>query len=217
MIMERFSHHGISVHVDDGKMGGGGDIIPFFKPDYETDDIIYRSRSTEMENGIIAGYYNNNFADERKGIFRYLLITHGGGETYAMNYNGCYDTMTVPMNKQAYKNNHAILIGSPRMKRIGNAIGVLHELGHTCGFLLLNTCGGLDNLSEGSDVVWYNYMSSMNYNKYLLRLFDYSDGSHGENDFDDWGNIDVGFFQRTSEELEGLGFTKAVPPYNRPQ
>jgi hypothetical protein len=29
---------------------------------------------------------------------------HGGGETYAMNYNGCYDTMTVSMNKQAYKN-----------------------------------------------------------------------------------------------------------------
>jgi len=218
MIMERYSEHGITFHVDDGRMGGGGDILPFMKPNYETDGNIYQKGAIEMVTGIIAGYYNNNFADERKGIFRYLLILHGGGETYAMDYGGCYDTMTVPMNRLSYKQNHAILMGgTPRMKRIGNAIGVFHELGHSCGFLLQNTCGGCDNLSEGSREEWNDYMSVMNYHKYLVRLFDYSDGTHGMKDFDDWGNIDVGFFQRTADDLEGLGFTKAVPPYNRPQ
>jgi hypothetical protein len=217
MIMERYSEHGITFHVDDGRMGGGGDILPFMKSNYETDGNIYHKGASEMVTGIIAGYYNNNFADERKGIFRYLLILHGGGEAYAMDYGGCYDTMTVPMNRLSYKDNHAILVGTQRMRRIGNAVGVLHELGHTCGFGLLNTCGGCDNLSEGSREEWNDYMSVMNYHKYFVRLFDYSDGTHGINDFDDWGNIDVGFFQRTSDELEGIGFTKAVPPYNRPQ
>jgi len=217
MIMERFSQHGITVHVDDGSMGGGGEILPFCKPEYETENNIYGKGATQMLGGFSAEYYNNNFADERKGIFRYLLITHGGGEAYTMNYKGCYDTMTTPMNRIAYKGNLGILIPTQRMKRIGNAITVLHEIGHTVGFMLLNTCGGCDNLSEGSRDEWANYMSIMNYHKYFEHLFDYSDGSRATNDFDDWGNIDVGFFQRTSDELEGLGYTKAVPPFNRPQ
>lgn len=30
----------------------------------------------------------------------------------------------------------------------------------------------------------------MNY-RYVFKLVDYSDGSHGENDFDDWGHLDL--------------------------
>lgn len=55
----------------------------------------------------------------------------------------------------------------------------------------------------------------MNYDKYPDRIFDYSDGTHGEQDKDDWSNLDVAYFQKTSEELEGVGFDKTEPPYNR--
>jgi len=211
--MDRFNEHGITVHVDDGCMGGGGEELPFIQSEYETDDKIYGEGVLQMEDGVVSGYYNNHFADERKGIFRYLIVATGGGETFAQNFKGFYDTMTVPTNKNFYKSFLSVLVSTPRMKRIGVAISVLHELGHTLGFGLLYHAG-VDNTTADSNKVWYNYMSVMNYHKYSERLFDYSDGSHGENDKDDWGNIDVGYFQRTSEELEGIGFDKHIPPFN---
>ena len=70
--------------------------------------------------------------------------------------------------------------------------GIMHETGHT-----------LDIHAPGVDVrkgVWpwqpnfwrfADYKSCMNY-RYIYRgLVDYSDGSHGENDYDDWGNLDL--------------------------
>lgn len=46
----------------------------------------------------------------------------------------------------------------------------------------------------------------MNYDYFVERLFDYSDGTHGEYDKDDWANLDIGFFQRPSTYMEGLGY-----------
>jgi hypothetical protein len=34
----------------------------------------------------------------------------------------------------------------------------------------------------------------MNY-QYTYRIFDYSDGTHGWGDYDDWGNIDLTYFE----------------------
>jgi len=39
----------------------------------------------------------------------------------------------------------------------------------------------------------------MNY-CYTYRILDYSDGSHGRNDFDDWGNLDFYFFKNSHFE-----------------
>jgi hypothetical protein len=213
MLMDRYNEHGLTFLVDDGCMGGGGEVLPFLKSDYETDDKIFAKGILNMEDGVISGIYNSHFADERKGIFRYLIVASGGGECFNQNFKGWYDTMTVPTNKNFYRNQLSVLVATPRMKRIGVAISVLHELGHTLGFGLLYW-GGVDNTSAGSDKVWYNYMSVMSYHKYAERLFDYSDGSHGENDKNDWANVDVGYFQKTSDELEGIGFDKHKPPFN---
>jgi hypothetical protein len=38
----------------------------------------------------------------------------------------------------------------------------------------------------------------MNYDYFAERYLDYSDGTNGKNDYDDWGNIDLTFFQRSS-------------------
>jgi hypothetical protein len=39
----------------------------------------------------------------------------------------------------------------------------------------------------------------MNYRYIYTALVDYSDGNHGKNDYDDWGTIDLTYFQpRTS-------------------
>jgi hypothetical protein len=214
MLMDRFNEHGITVHIDDGCMGGGGDILPFSKANYEAEDRDYGEDTPWGYVGLIAEYYNNCFSDERKGIFRYLLIMHSGGESYNYDFQGRYDTMTIPVNRIFYRNSLNCLFGTPRMRRIGLAVQILHELGHTLGMNLLYH-GGVDNYTEEGREIWKNYESVMSYYKTSKRIFDYSDGSHGLNDKDDWSNIDVGYFQRSSKELEGLGFDKTKPPFNR--
>lgn len=198
MLIERFNEHGISMHVDDGRMGGGGEILPFGR-----EGGVYN-----QEVGVVGGFYANNFADERKGIFRYTVITYGGGWCHPQDSNHYYDCITTPHNLKFFQN-HLGLSVTERTKRIGQAIQMLHELGHSLGMLLTHS-GGVDNVSSRNgfppDYPWYDYVSVMNYDYFWLRYFDYSDGSHGPNDTDDWAVIDLTFFQRPSEEMEGIGF-----------
>jgi len=198
MLIERFNQHDITLHIDDGCMGGGGTILPF-----EKGEGIYG-----QEKGLVAGFYDNNFADERKGIFRYVAILYGGGWCHPQDSNHYYDCITVPHNKKFFRNQLGLAM-TERTIRIGQAIEILHELGHSLGMLLEHS-GGVDNTSarfEGdiSDYPWFDYVSVMNYEYFWLRYFDYSDGTHGEYDTDDWAKLDLAFFQQPSEEMEGLG------------
>ena len=47
---------------------------------------------------------------------------------------------------------------------------------------------------------WTTYESVMNYHKFGLYVSDYSDGTHGIRDSDDWEQIDLTYFQRSFEE-----------------
>ncbi len=200
MLMDRYNEHNITLHVDDGTqedMSQGGDILPFGRGNH----------AYQQDKGIIAGFYNNNFADERKGIFRYLVVAYGGGWCHPQDENHWYDCMCIPHNKNFFKNQLGYAM-TERVIRIGQAIQVLHEMGHSCGFLM-NHSGGVDSSIRGAEnpaeYPWINYISCMNYGYFWERLFDYSDGTHGENDTDDWGLLDLTFFQRPSWEMEGLG------------
>ena len=212
MLMERFAEHGITLHIDDGCMnekGGGGDILDLLAPP------PVGIKPTDFT---ISGYYKKNFPDERKGIFRYIVLTVlGGGYNYNMDYQGHYDTMVVSGTSLFWETGQMGYAKTPRAQRIALAVSILHETGHSCGYGYLH-CGGVDNLTiEGSAEHWYNYKSVMNYLWYGVRYFDYSDGAHGQNDCDDWGKIDVGFFQRAPGpyDLEGMNFDFAAPPINR--
>jgi hypothetical protein len=196
MLIEIFNKHSITVHIDDGCMGGGGENLPFIGEGYNAQYM-----------GYFAEFYKNNFADDRKGIFRYLVSAYGGGHAHPQDFKHYYDFMSVPSFKVFFKNNLGNAM-TPRTMRIGRAVQVMHELGHTCGYIPTLTTEGVDNSSgkwgNPPDYPWYDYYSCMNYNYFSERLLDYSDGTNGENDFDDWSNIDIGFFQRPSEFLEGL-------------
>ena len=73
----------------------------------------------------------------------------------------------------------------------------MHECGHTLGFYPL---GGHDTNSyypwQLSWWKWRPYKSVMNYG-YIYTMVDYSDGSRGKNDFNDWSSdrIDLTYFQ----------------------
>lgn len=190
MIMETFNEHGITVHIDDGCMGGGGEILPIVSGYGQT-------------HGVVGGFYKNNFADERKGIFRYVFVATGGGWCHPQDNNHFYDTICVPTSAKFFKTYLAFGL-SQRVRRIGRAVQILHELGHSCGIMPDNRTPGCDNASGGG-TVWKDYKSVMNYYHFSQRLFDYSDGTHGENDFDDWSNLDLAFFQKPAMGMEGLG------------
>ena len=75
---------------------------------------------------------------------------------------------------------------------------IMHEMGHNFGIRRGNP-SGCDN--RGCIYPWRlpfwlyrNYQSLMNY-RYTYKIFDYSDGSHGKRDFDDWNVIDLSYFE----------------------
>ena len=76
---------------------------------------------------------------------------------------------------------------------------MMHELGHTFGLDLFfhPGCDLFLTYKPGS-IGWRlfeNYRSCMNY-RYVYKYLDYSDGSHGSLDHDDWGGLDFEFFHK---------------------
>ena len=208
MVIERFAQHGINVYIDDGwpdgPINGGGEMLDFV----ETLD--------EVVGGHMSRWYKHNFADERKGVFRYVIVANNAGFITPSEYNN-YDHIVIDTSK--YKTYVKRFAFTPKRQIVVLAKGVIHELGHSLG-LEPWTFYGIDNMPNGNlrwpdtltDEEWakYNeqYVSVMNY-RYIFdifkyrNLFDYSNGENGEPyDFDDWGHIYVPAFQRDSEAYE---------------
>ena len=78
---------------------------------------------------------------------------------------------------------------------------IMHEMGHNFG-IRFGYPSGCDNQNTKYpwQLGWYlyrNYESIMNY-RYTYEILDYSDGSHGNRDFDDWSNINLSYFELPS-------------------
>lgn len=198
MLIERFAQHGIKVFIDDGwadgPLNGGGEILP---------DVAFLD---DVSGKQILQYYTHHFADERKGIFRYMIVSgYDGGFICPVNFNRL-DAICIGNNLRS-----ALLVRfafSPRTVRIVLAAAVMHELGHSLGLVPV-AFPGIDivtrsyanrypNMSD-EDYKGYlnNYRSIMNY-KYIYnkKLFDYSNGSNGPPyDQNDWEHIYLPFFK----------------------
>lgn len=198
IIIERFCRHKINVYIDNGwtsaPSNGGGELLP------------YVDKKISWDSGMILQYYKHHFPDERKEIFRYVLIC---GNPRPPGYCGNtifnrFDTIAIGSDI----NNRLILwmAFTPRTQRTMLAAVFLHELGHSLG-IGPNTIEGCDNSSFKNKFFpskerkkyfeeWGNYKSVMNY--YYInnkKIVDYSDGSHGYNDQNDWEMIYLPFFQ----------------------
>ena len=186
---ERFARHNISLHIDDGWMGGS-DVIP--SPGYVNYATLVDLYWT---------YFLNEQPDGwRKGVFHYIILSDtlfktmpgfvfiGWDEADAFGLSMRYYMQEIP----AVFREHV------------HATVFMHELGHTLG-LFHDIYPGIDNESslipfplpriEGQ-LTYYQYQSCMNY-QYAWQILDYSDGSRGRGDFDDWGNLDLTFFQNS--------------------
>jgi len=203
MIIEKMSQYGISIYFDDGwpdgPVNGGGDYVGFV----ETLD--------EMIGGHMARWYKHNFPDERKGVFRYLQIVYNAGVITASEFNTFDHILMCSSPLKVFTRHFAF---TPRLKRVQQAKGILHELGHTMG-LVPGAFVGIDNMPRSIDLkinhqwpetitdeewakVNKDYRSIMNYN-YVFpwgrnaikdrKFFDFSDGSNGEWDFNDFAHF----------------------------
>ena len=187
-IITNFKKHDINLHVDIGNLGGGEEI----------------SYYDELNLGYLRDLYwkyflHNDLDNPRKGIFRYAIILNDAEELYG----GCVfvgwdhlDTIVfaVQQTQESKKDitRGRLIVGS-----------IIHELGHVLG-LLIDDHDGIDNdesyvMMRKSFWKYKNYNSCMNY-RYVWHLLDYSDGSHGHGDFNDWNNLDLSFFKNTHFE-----------------
>lgn len=188
LLRTAFNRQNIVYHLDDGSWkNSGSDVIPF---DAETDN-------DELQN-----IYWNYFLEQdpqnwRRGVFHYGLIVYnasypgfvfwGGVEPYL----DCYQISSKGMEKKVVPNIN-------RKRTIVYASAYMHEFGHTLGIFNGNTPGCDDSNGkywwQPNWWKWRPYKSVMNYG-YMYLMVDYSDGSRGRNDFDDWNRIDLTFFQ----------------------
>jgi hypothetical protein len=166
------------LHLDDGCMGGG-EMIPF-------DELT----PYEEMVGIYEDYFlHGDEQNWRRGVFRYGVVVYDA--TYA-GYNfirGAYQISSIRVDKKPFPN-------TVRNRDIAYASVYMHELGHTLGIWNPGVDDHLGKRPRQPNFwKWGQYKSCMNY-RYTYRLVDYSDGSRGRNDFDDWDDMDLTYFQR---------------------
>jgi len=217
-IIEKYSEHNIKMYFDmgwpDSPKNGGGDVLPHYE-------------KLSQDSGMILQFYKHYFPEERRGIFRYVVASHGGPFNHPAKGN-VYDAINV-----GYKIMPKILLKqmftqqippTARGQRIKVASTLMHELGHSVGISPW-TFEGCDNLSYAQGKAakqkyaetYGNYYSVMNYFvMYDTKLLDYSHGSNGAPyDQNDWINLFVPTFQYNAELVEEIffeppGFDKIV-------
>ena len=227
MVIEKLSRLGISTYFDDGwsdgPVNGGGEYLEFV-------DTI-----DEIVGGHMARWWKHNFADERKGVFRYFQTANEAGVITPSEFNP-YNHIVMTTSRHYWLTHFAF---TERQRAVWLGRTVLHELGHTMG-LVTGMHPGIDNMGGGnfqwpetlSQEEWENvnknYVSIMNYYygspfkhggiKGFFEykdFYDFSDGTHGEGDFDDYSRLYLPTFQidaamLESPDIRNLGFEEII-------
>ena len=204
-IIEKYAEHNIKMYFDQGwpdtPQNGGGEELPHYE-------------QISQDSGMILQFYNHHFPDERKGIFRYVVMGHAGPFNHPSKSN-VYDSIHIAYSVEPINRLKSLFIWKipPTGRGIRIKVGstLMHELGHSVGIHPW-TFEGCDNLSYNDgkaarkryDETWGNYWSVMNYyHMYKTKLLDYSDGSNGPPyDQNDWEKLFVPTFQYNSELIE---------------
>ncbi len=183
----------IIYHLDDGCMGGGETI--------SYDGLTGPGELTDIYQ---AYFLHNGSTAWRRGIFHYGVIINrhflvdghafpGDGSILDFDEGGvnCFQISRQPLAGKMLR---------PTQEKIDfyYACLIMHETGHTMGIYAGHPPGCDNQFSKypwqlGS-YIFRSYRSVMNY-RYTYHLLDYSDGTHGPRDYDDWGNLDFGYFE----------------------
>ena len=172
-----YDKHNIVYHLDDSCMGGG-EMIPF---DLETG-------GRELREDYYQDYFLHDGENEwRQGVFHYgVVVWDAGFNGYAIRR----DMWQISAKYIEEKTRQLFFVDED----IVYASVYMHETGHSLA--IYNP--GVDNhnaMYPWQPEYWkYRpYRSCMNYG-YTYTFVDYSDGSRGMNDFDDWSDLDLTYF-----------------------
>jgi hypothetical protein len=191
MLLPPMHKHNIVYHIDTGQENGG-ELIPW-------DNLT----ETSEINGIYDTYFIKNESNQwRRGIFHY------GFFVYLCKPNGFAFSGDGPFAWGYGKGTNAFIIASKNMYRLADktkkpvdniyAASIMHEMGHNFG-IRFSQPFGCDNRNTRNPFrlsfwLFRTYKSIMNY-RYTYYIFDYSDGTHGRGDYDDWNAIDLTWFE----------------------
>ena len=186
LLRTAYDKHNLVYHLDDGSWeDSGSEMIPF---DNET-SMSWGNQNSELMD-IYDEYFLHGDPDNwRRGVFHYGVLVYQctvangnafGSNRYQISSNGLNEKAKLP-----YLNRDIVF-----------ASAYMHECGHT---LNINNPGVDDQNSKYIWQLnwwkWRPYKSVMNYG-YMFLMVDYSDGSRGLNDFDDWHDMDLTYFER---------------------
>ena len=184
-VYQTYSKRNILFHVDDGCMGGG-EILPY-------NAMIWIGEEQKYYNTY---FLHNDPENWRRGVFRYALYVHDHRPIKGLEFPG-ENTLLGFFNSGL----NSFLIATEFFRSYNfteNACVMLHEIGHTLGIYMGHPLGCDNQLMRNpfslQRILFKNYQSVMNY-QYTYAILDYSDGSHGLGDYDDWENINLTFFQ----------------------
>jgi len=185
-----YHRHNIVVHIDSGEMMCGGEIIPF---DNKTNsEGVYQ---------LYNEYFLHGDTDYwRRSIFHYGLFVF---DCIPAGYG--FSGERVPFYGPG---TNSFVISSKHMREISQktrkpleyvySSAMMHEIGHSFGIRLGNPFGCDGQFTKYPWQIGYwifrNYKSIMNY-RFTYKILDYSDGSHGRRDHDDWANLDFSHFE----------------------
>ncbi len=186
---ERFASHDIILHIDDGNMNGGQIIEKREYVNYATLIDVYWKY-----------FLQEDPTNWRKGVFHYVLLSDSLFKTApGFVFIGWDEADAFALSISYYKEEIPQIFRSHVLATV-----FMHELGHTLG-LFHDVYPAIDNESSiipfaipliKGQLIYRNYRSCMNY-QYAWQVLDYSDGTRGRGDFDDWDHVDLTFFQNS--------------------
>ena len=183
-MIKAFARHNITLHVDIGNLGGGEELPPRSFVSYA--DII----------NIYWDYFlHNDLNNPRQRIFHYgIICDYSEGPGFAIIGWDHLNSFIIGAQFLAekypnYRTEWVVMTSA------------MHEVGHTFG-LIVTKFNGIDNHNTMKPIykefwIYSQYKSILNY-LYTFSMMDFSDGSHGRGDFNDWGNLDFSFFKNTN-------------------
>jgi parallel beta-helix repeat protein len=188
-MVRAFAAHNITLHVDAGTLGGGEEIPAQSYVTYaDLVDLYWKY------------FLHSDMNNPRQRIFHYgLLCDYSEGAGFV--FFGWDNLNSFVIGEQFLVDNF------PHFSREQLSMtSAMHELGHTFG-LIATRFAGIDNaltMKPRYKEFWMYipYTSTLNY-LYSASILNYSDGSHGRRDFNDWGNIEFSFFKNTHLEYPG--------------
>jgi hypothetical protein len=191
LVKNPYHRRNIIFHLDIGE-GDGGEVIP---SDNES--------SFEELIELYKNYFiHNNSQSWKRGIFHYALIVE-----YCTL--GAFGFSADVWPYWGYiRGTNCFAIGKTTIQKKVNffrttdeniiACLFVHEMGHNFGLRFGKPWGcdirGSSNPFRLSFWIFRNYKSVMNY-RYTYFILDYSDGSHGRRDYDDWAHLDLTWFE----------------------